>query len=263
MNSEKSTRSGSSSERTLRVLQYLAERSQPVPLAELSSELDLPKPTAHRLCQLLLELRMIKHDVEEKTFLIGPALQKLAMDTLTHGTVSELRHSVLSDLARKVGETCNFTTLNGSSVLYLDRVETHHPWRLTIDVGENVPIHCTASGKLFLAMMPSIKRNYLLRRIELSPLTDCTITDVDELRASLDEIVRQGHAEDRQEFITGLVAIAVPVRDARQTLRAALAIHGPTSRISSEDLHQMLPDLQYAASRMSKLITVSDADTDD
>lgn len=254
MENDKSPKSSSSAERTLRVLQYLAERSQPVPLAELSSELSLPKPTVHRLCQLLLDLRMIKHDVEEKTYLIGPALQKLAMDTLTHGTVSELRHSVLSGLVDKVRETCNFTTLNGSSVLYLDRVETRYPWRLTIDVGERVPIHCTASGKLFLAMMPNIKRNYLLRRVELTRLTDKTLTDMDQLREALDEIATVGYAEDRQEFITGLVAIAVPVHDAQGELRAAVAIHGPTSRISTQDLHDMLPDLRHAASRMSDLL---------
>ncbi len=249
-----SIKPSSSAERTLMVLQYLAERSQPVPLAELSSELDLPKPTVHRMCQQLLEMRMIKHDVHEKTFMIGPALQKLAIDTLTHGTVSQLRHAVLSELVDKVGETCNFTTLNGSSVLYLDRVETRHPWRLTIGVGESVPIHCTASGKLFLAMMPTIKRNYLLRRIELTRLTDKTIIDVEQLRECLDEAHRAGHAEDRQEFITGLVAVAVPVRDAQGELRAAVAIHGPTSRISMDDLYGMLPDLKKAAAKMSDLI---------
>lgn len=254
MESEKSSKSSSSAERTLRVLQYLAERSQPVPLAELSNELDLPKPTVHRMCQLLLDLRMIKHDVEEKTYLIGPALQKLAMDTLTHGTVSQLRHSVLSDLVDKIGETCNFTTLNGSSVLYLDRVETRHPWRLTIDVGERVPIHCTASGKLFLAMMPSIKRNYLLRRLELRRLTDMTITDMDQLRETLDGIAKVGYAEDRQEFIAGLIAIAVPVHDKTGELRAAVAIHGPTSRISTDNLHEMLPELQNAATKMKELL---------
>lgn len=254
MADEKRVRSGSSAGRSLRVLQYLAERSQPVPLAELSTGLNLPKATVHRLCQGLLEMRMIKQDVEEKTFLIGPALQKLAMDTLTHGTVSQLRHSVLTDLVDKVGETCNFTTLDGSTVLYLDRVETHHPWRLTINVGEHVPIHCTASGKLFLAMMPATRRNYLLRRLELTRLTDHTITDTEQLRASLEQIVRVGYAEDQQEFITGLVAIAVPVYDVAGELRAAMAIHGPTSRLSREDLHAMLPHLQQAAVRMTELL---------
>ncbi len=108
MTSPNQARATSSAERTLRVLQYLAERSQPVPLAELSSALDLPKPTAHRMCQMLLDLGMIANDVNEKAFLIGPALRRLAMDTLTHGTLSALRHTVLDDLVDEVGETAAF-----------------------------------------------------------------------------------------------------------------------------------------------------------
>ena len=103
-------------------------------------------------------------------------------------------------------------------------------------------------------MMPSIKRNYLLRRTELTRLTDQTITEMDQLRKSLEEIQQLGYSEDCQEFITGLIAIAVPVHDAQGELRAAMAIHGPTSRISMDDLHCMLPDLKKAANRMSDLL---------
>ncbi|ASJ74082.1 IclR family transcriptional regulator [Granulosicoccus antarcticus] len=252
--SSNQSRGSSSAERTLRLLQYVAERSQSVPLAELSTALDLPKPTAHRMCQMLLELGMLANDVNEKAFLIGPALRRLALDTLTHGTLSALRHTVLDDLVDEVGETCNFTTLSGSSVLYLDRVETRHAWRLTINVGERVPIHCTASGKLFLAFMSSTKRNYLLRNIELRKLTDMTETDPAKLRTMLDAIASDGYSEDRQEFITGLVAIAVPVFDTNNELRAAVAMHAPISRVSSSDALDMLPALKKAAQRLTALL---------
>lgn len=254
MESDFSSRTGGSAERALRVLQYIAERSQPVPLAELTKTLNLPKPTIHRLCQMLMSIGMIKQDIEDKTFLVGPALQQLAMNTLNHGTLSELRHSVLSDLVDEVGETCNFTTLNGSSVLYLDRVETRHPWRLTIGVGERVPVHCTASGKLFLAFLPTARRNYLLRRLELRQLTEHTITNQDQLRDSLDAIATAGYAQDIQEFITGLVALAVPVYDEEGNVRAAVALHGPTSRLDASNMISLLPALQSAASRMSALL---------
>ncbi len=254
MTSTNQERANSSAERTLRLLQYLAERSQPVTLAEFSSALDLPKPTAHRMCQMLLDLGMIANDVNEKAFLIGPALRRLAMDTLTHGTLSALRHTLLNDLMGQVGETCNFTTLSGSSVLYLDRVETRHAWRLTIDVGERVPIHCTASGKLFLAYMTSTKRNYLLRNIELHKLTDKTVTDPAVLRAMLETIARNGYSEDHEEFIAGLVAIAVPVFDTNNELRAAVAMHAPTTRVNSSDALKMLPALRKAAGRMTALL---------
>ena len=254
MESSSPSRGASSAERTLRLLQYLAQGSQSVPLAELSSALDLPKATAHRMCQMLLELGMIANDVNEKAFLIGPALRRLAVDTLTHGTLSALRHTVLDDLVDTVGETCNFTTLSGSSVLYLDRVETRHAWRLTINVGERVPIHCTASGKLFLAYMPSTKRNYLLRNIELHKLTENTVTDPVTLRAKLNTIASTGYSEDHEEFIAGLVAVAVPVFDSNNEVCAAVAMHAPTSRVSSADALNMLPALRKAAGRMSALL---------
>lgn len=102
--------------------------------------------------------------------------------------------------------------------------------------------------------MLAMKRNYLLRRLELSRLTHKTITDLDELRASLDNIAKLGYAEDIEEFITGLVAIAVPVHDAAGELRAAVAIHAPNSRISSEELQGMLPHLDKAVRKTSDLL---------
>ncbi len=149
------------------------------------------------MCQMLLELGMIANDVNEKAFLIGPALRRLAM---THSLMARSAPSAYGAgrPGGRVGETCNFTTLSGSSVLYLDRVETRHAWRLTINVGERVPIHCTASGKLFLAFMPSTKRNYLLRNIELHKLTENTVTDLVKLRAMLDTIASTGYSEDQR-----------------------------------------------------------------
>ena len=79
-------------------------------------------------------------------------------------------------LVREVGETCNFTTLDGAEVLYLDRVEAKWPLRLSLDVGSHVPLHCTASGKLFLATMPAAQRDALIDRLALPRMTPNTIT---------------------------------------------------------------------------------------
>ena len=145
----------SSAERSLRLLSLLAQEGRALSLAELSVRLGLPKVTTHRLCAQLLDGGYLARDVDERCFAVGPALRKLAFDTLNHGVVRGLRHEVLAALVTKVGETCNFTTLDGTQVLYIDRVEAQWPLRLTLDVGSHVPLHCTASGKLFLAEMPA------------------------------------------------------------------------------------------------------------
>ncbi|MES2877875.1 MAG: helix-turn-helix domain-containing protein, partial [Pseudomonadota bacterium] len=123
---------GSSAERSLRLLAHLAETGRALSLAELAEHLALPKATAHRLCMQLLDTGFIARDVKERDYVVGPALRELAFNTLNHGTLRGLRHEVLADLVAEIGETCNLTTLDGATVLYLDRVEAPWPWRLTL-----------------------------------------------------------------------------------------------------------------------------------
>lgn len=245
---------GSSAERSLRVLARLADEGRALSLAELATDLSLPKATAHRLCMQLLDTGFIARSDREREYVVGPALRKLAFDTLNHGTVSGLRHVVIADLVAEVGETCNYTTLDGAQVLYLDRVEAPWPWRLTLDVGVHVPIHCTASGKLFMANMAPARREQLLQSLKLERLTDNSLTEVTALQRECDQIARVGYSLDREEFIVGLVAIAVPVRDAAGQVRAALAIHAPRARMSVEQAESYLPAMHAAALRMGSLI---------
>ena len=245
---------GSSAERSLRLLALLASEGRALSLAELAAQLSLPKGTAHRICTQLLATGFLARDVDERMFSVGPALRQLAFDTLNHGVVRGLRHEVLSELVRQVGETCNFTTLEGVQVLYLDRVEAQWPLRLTLDVGSHVPLHCTASGKLFLAQMEKKDRDAVIAQITLTRMTANTITDADKLRAECEAIAKRGYSTDREEFIAGLVAVAVPVFDAAGRPRAAMAVHAPTARMTMEDAVKRIAALREAAKRMGKLL---------
>ncbi len=244
----------SSAARSLRVLAAVAEAGHALTLADLAERLDLPKPTVHRLCGQLQEGGFLARDVDERSFVVGPALRRLAFDTLNHGAARGLRHDVLAQLVQQVGETCNFTTLDGTRVLYLDRVEAHWPLRLTLEVGSHVPLHATASGKLFLALMPAAERDALIGQLVLERLTPETLSDAQALRAECAQIAAQGHADDRGEFIAGLIAVAVPVLDGQGKPRAAIAVHAPTARMSLAQAREKLPFLHAAAARMRTLL---------
>lgn len=251
---EPSAAADSSAGRSLRLLATLAGAGRALTLAELADALALPRPTVHRLCGQLQELGFLARDVDERSFVAGPALRRLAFDTLNHGTARGLRHEVLAALVAQVGETCNFTTLDGTRVLYLDRVEAHWPLRLTLEVGSHVPLHATASGKLFLALMPAPARDALIGQLALERLTPETITDPQALRNECAQIAAQGYASDRGEFIAGLIAVAVPVLDAQGRQRAAIAVHAPTARMTLGEAQQKLPFLHAAAARMRTLL---------
>jgi len=245
---------GSAAERSLQLLSLLAREGRALPLADLAAQLGLPKATAHRICTQLLAGGFLARDVDERSFGVGPALRTLAFDTLNHGSVRGQRHAVLAELVAQVNETCNFTTLDGTEVLYLDRVEAQWPLRLTLDVGAHVPMHCTASGKLFLALMPPAQRDALIGALPLERMTRNTLTSAKALRAECERIAAQGHSCDREEFIAGLIAVAVPVRDAQGQVRAAIAVHAPVARLSLDEALARVDALRAAAARMGALL---------
>ena len=244
----------SAAARSLAVLAAVAAAGRASTLAELALRCRLPKATAHRICEQLVESGHLVRDFAERSFVAGPALHRLAYDTLNHATSRGLRHGVLQALVSRIGETCNFTTLDGTAVLYLDRVEAPWPLRLTLDVGSHVPLHCTASGKLFLAAMPEAERDALIAAIALPRMTPSTLVSAKALRSECQAIAGAGHACDREEFVAGLIAVAVPVRDAAGAVRAAIALHAPTARMSLRAAIAKLPLLRNAAAKMSALL---------
>jgi DNA-binding IclR family transcriptional regulator len=121
-------------------------------------------------------------------------------------------------------------------------------------VGSHVPLHCTASGKLFLAQMPQAARDALIAQLPLPRMTRNTIASAKALRAECDRIAEQGYSCDREEFIAGLIAIAVPVRAHDGATRAAIAVHAPVARMTLDGAVEQLPALHAAAKRMRALL---------
>jgi DNA-binding IclR family transcriptional regulator len=144
--------------------------------------------------------------------------------------------------------------LEGNHIVYFDRVEANWPYRIHLPVGSHVPLHCTASGKLFLAMMPRAQRDRLLGTLDLKRYTDFTITDVDQLLVELSRIRQDGISVDEGEYLDGLISLAIPVLDEHEHICFAIAVHAPTARRSVMELRQYLPAMRRAAAKLSSAI---------
>lgn len=237
-------------DRGLDLIDAVAAAGRPLTIAELCGMLDLPKPTAHRLCQRLCASGYVAREPGGHHYTIGPRLFRLGLNVQRGGAGAE-RRAILQNVVDVVGETCNFTALAGDEVIYLDRVEARWPLRLHLEPGSRVPMHCTASGKLLLAFMPEARRTRLLKNFDFSPFTPNTIKEAKAFAAELALIAKQGYSLDREEFLLGLAAIAVPVRDARGEVLAAIACHAPSVRFSLARAVECLPIFQRAAKSMA------------
>ncbi|WP_322998288.1 IclR family transcriptional regulator [Castellaniella sp.] len=239
--------------RLFALLEVIAEKDQYFSLQSLVEELGLPKPTLHRMLQQLDSAGMIQRDGDGRHYSTAARLRRIAENLLLNNTMHGARRNVLRTLVAEVGESCNITSCAGSEVLYLDRVETPAPLRFYLHPGSRVPVHCSASGKLFLAQMTPSQRRRLLVPGTLEKYTDMTITDPQALEAELQRAVADGYAMDNEEFLPGLtcIAVRVPVLSGKSNL--AVAIQAPTLRFQGKRISDSLPALRRAADALADI----------
>lgn len=236
--------------RPLTILEHLTESQQPLTLAQLASLMGAPKSTVMRLLQAMETHGYVLHMPAERGFVPGPRSATLALQTLRTPNMRRGCRAVLRNLVAKLGESCNLTAPDAGRVLYVERVETHEPLRMHLQPGTWVPMHCTASGKLFLSSMSVLERRSILGHMPLNRYSPHTIVDRQELDSELDRIARRGLGIDNEEFVRGMIAVAVPVFGKGEKPVAAIACHAPTARMSLDELMTSVSHLQLAADAM-------------
>ena len=240
--------------RTLLILEILGKSDRPMTATEINDQLGLPKQTVHRLCTTLEENGFLARVGQSKRFYAARRLRTLGAGLLHNSRHYIARHQILLDVAAEVRETVNFVVPEDDGMNYVDRVETDWAFRIQLPVGTHVPFHCTASGKCFLASLPKKARLDLITAMQLTRLTDKTITDTDQLMAEIETVQRNGYALDDQEFMDGMVAIAVPVTDDFGRYIASLAFHGPTQRMTIENAIARKEVLLNAAQQLRSVL---------
>ena len=240
--------------RLLLLLEEVAATGVPVTPTEVNSRLGLPKPTVHRLFATLEETGFLQRDIDGRSYSPGSRLRKMSMNVLSSLRIRAARLAVLNELANGVGETCNVATPDRDSMIYLDRVETKWPLRIQLPIGTAVPLHCTASGKMYLSSMQPSHLEQYLNAATLEQKTQHTITNAAQLTAELNKIRKQGYSTDNAEFMDDMIACAVPILDGRGRLVSTLSIHAPTLRMSMDDAKSHVPLMHETAAKLTKLV---------
>jgi IclR family acetate operon transcriptional repressor len=245
---------GSALGKAMAMLEAVIDNDYPVTLPDLARRLDMPRQTAHRVVRQLVDLGLLQRDLVQDQYSIGKRMNRMARRALQHLSYAGAAHAVLVELMERLGETCNLGILDGHEVLNVDRVECNWPLRVQLQPGSHVPLHCTAIGKLLMAWMPEASCDRLLKALKLDRLTESTLTDRRALERAFAEIREFGYSINNEEYALGLIAVAVPVRDAEGKVVAGLAIHAPAVRMSLDAAAKNLPLLENAAARIQDVL---------
>ena len=238
----------------LLILEQMAKIGVPSTPTEVNRAIGLPKQTLHRMFAALEDHGFLQREHDGRSYSPGLRMRTMAVNTISSPGSRAARLAVMSKLAADVGETCNLSIPDSNAMIYADRIETEWPLRIRLPIGTKVPLHCTASGKLYLSTLPSAQLDRILENTKLDKRTSRTLTDKKSLAAEIDRIRANGFSEDNEEFIEGMIALAVPIHDQQGRFVSALAFHAPTPRMPISSAHQHLDRLRNAAAELAELL---------
>lgn len=248
---------GSAVSRVMQIVEAVARAERPPSPADLACQLNIPKPSIHRL------LNQLEDDGFVQTNLRGLILPSAKMHSIAWGVLhterfSAARRAILQELTEEIDETCGIAVPRGTEMVYYDRVQSDWPLQIDLQVGSHTPSWCTASGKLYLSSLPRERRRRIIDKLPLMQYTRNTIVDTQILEAELEQIKVSRVGTDNQEFVDGMVACAVPINNSSGKLCAYLFTHAPVIRKSFDELMAYTPVLESAAQNLGQLIDQPD-----
>lgn len=244
--------------RTLDVAECFVTENE-LGISDIARKAKLSPSTTHRIVRALVARGYLEQDEGTDRYHLGRSAVLLGQAARGHFGLDHVL-PILERLSASSGESVNLGMLDGDEVVVAMRVASQQPLRLDQPVGSRIPLHCSSMGKALLAFGAS-NGPADLGEIELLPVTPATITSLHAFVAEIDEVRAKGYSRDREEGIVGVSCIGAPVFDALGRNIAAIAMQGPTARMSEGRVADLLPDVLRAADAVSAAMRL-DASTE-
>jgi DNA-binding IclR family transcriptional regulator len=228
----------------LDVLEQFTGEPDELGVTELSK---LHKNNVFRLLATLEARGYIEQNKATENYRLGLRCLRLGQRFVVQTGLLRQARPVMSQVAKAAGETAFITVMRDGSAVTLDAVEAEQAVRMVSRIGDPLPLHCTAVGKMHLAFADDEMRNSLPEA--LRKFTEKTVVERQALTQQLKKVAENGYAVDLGEHIEDVRSVAVPIRDYTRAVVGSLAVSGPAYRLSQERLDKEIVPLMLKAGR--------------
>ena len=252
-NDQKRSMPVKSASRAIEILEILAARGGvPARLIDLAEELDAPRSSVHALVRTLGNMGWIRTDITGTTYTLGLRCLLIGTSILDSDPYVRVARPILSDLRDHLGETVHLGRIEQDEIVYLATFEGGKETRPFTRDGRAMPTHCTSLGKALLAARGELPNP------PLEPLTPQTITNIDTLKAELNEARIQGFAFDREENTSGISCVGVPLKHTTP-VSDAISCSVPVARMTTTHSDKITAALLDAAEKIEQSAPVQGA----
>jgi len=199
-----------------------------LPFAGIVAATSVPKASAHRLLQELVDMSALTLDGPTRHYRGGLLLARIGASVTANYDLRDAARPALQSLHDDFGYIATLGILDNDSGVYIDKIESSNfGLRLHSEVGKSFPLHCTAMGKVLLSYSDAATVRRVTKR-KLEAFTPQTITDAKKLRRELKQIEVAGYAVDNEEITRGFVCVAAPIFDLDRKVAGAMSCTFPS-----------------------------------
>ena len=209
--------------RALALLDRLAHQREPMSLAQLTSELALPKSSVHGLCNTLMSFGYLRRQ-PDGAFLIGPRVMSLAEAFVSGTDVVQEFAALWADAGAAPEETVVLSVLSGTDALYVAVRISARPLGLAFNVGMRLPAYLSGSGKAMLAFLPAQEVRRRFAEGLGTRLTKKGTRSVEALLRELAVTKKRGWSVDDEAVREGVYSFGAPVFGASGDVVAAVSV---------------------------------------
>lgn len=229
----------------LQVLEHVARSEHSLRITDVAADLGLTKSNAYRLLRTLEAAGFVEQNADTRNFAANTKLWELGTQVISRLDLRSHAAESLRRLADKSRETVHLAILDGTEVVYIDKIDSPEPVASYTRLGGRAPAYCVATGKALLAQLPETE---LADHVDkLIPHAPSTITDLKALRSELAETRARGYAINRGEWRDAVWGIASPIRHNTGAAVAAVGVSGPQYRLDDERRCAELIDMVRSA----------------
>jgi IclR family acetate operon transcriptional repressor len=238
-------------QRGLRLLHLFCESPLGLTAKQVAGLSRLPVSTVHRFLANLVAAGFLSRD-REGNHQLGIACFAIGQAAVAQLDIRRVSRPYLQELNRQTRETIHLTVLHGLSAVYVEKLDSPEPLRIHSRIGATVPLYCTAVGKVMLAYMPADEQERVLAGLVLKRLTANSVGSLQELKAELYRVRKNGYACDLEEHELHIRCVAAPIWDHSGSVQSSLSITAPTVRMPVTRLRQLAPLIQAAGLQISR-----------
>jgi len=223
----------------LDVIEQFGDEQEELGVTELSKRLKLHKNNVFRLLATLESRGYIEQNKSTENYRLGLRCLQLGQRYVAQMGLLQQAKPIMAEVVKACNETSMVAVHRSHGMVPVAAVESARVIRIVSSIGDVLPLHCTAVGKVHLAFAPAEELNQTLPDT-LPRHTERTVTDRQTLLQQLKKVADQGYAVDLGEFIEDLRSVAVPVRDYTRSVVASLAVSGPAYRLTTEQIEKSI-----------------------